>query len=1250
METEKSVSYDFSADTLPLETSVSVNRKRRGQVDHEQHEAEAIVDGRILKVKIRVEHGLHGEDQPDLLRDSFVGFDGNKFYCQVCGGFGEIVCCDGCPRVFHPDCIAPAHPSRRALDRDEDPWFCPECLENPDAIEGSNRVRSIVPSLSSTVLSAASVPPRTATSLPAQGHDEGNEPQDCSLRSLADELIDSTSFESSRGTLEKRKRALPIDESHREAKSKSKKRRSLSPAGPATSPLTTPVSRQTAESESPNSTKRDFGLAHATPAFYFYLTENRWKIERALTRNHRYFNRLPKGEARNALVAKEAALWWTKLRPADHRRYMNMSMRDFESQIIEWKEDKNLKDMGLDAKHVAAHTSSENAEDDEKLSVDKHEKRFLSNSVGSKPFNPEADQNYNRVLLDLLHDARFHPLPLFDVSRTDEDMILDDQSVKLTIPHFEVHGPISTSVGDECLGCTRGWLHFCPVLQRRVPAVEHRAKLQPPVSSLLGCRVGLALRPRFEVPPGEGTTKTELFQWTSSREILELSSLSVLPSSTLDFPNDRVDEVTRFIEDAMAMKIPEPERFSKAMFMSVPSQSGDEAPVYKCGRCRTIVYNDTGCVQCRRAQLVINTTKHTGNAHDRRIRKRDLAVRTAMLGRVTVKDGMEEKQARGDAAVSSAILRLRWAPDAILPPERSLIPRRTDAHEHQTLDRHPRVARSSDVDEGELAHESDTSICADSRISKTTTSSSDERDADYSATIESDSVKLDELHKKTLLVACCGIFLAVRRRDPLLLFAEPANAEGYSAIVQKPIDLGRIKHNLLHDQYSSIEMFVSDLKLVCENALAFNPYGSIYSKTARQLLIVIEKMHEKAQTWIQVMRCSVDNENASEALESLRLVWPDAVEVLEHGDWLKLQVQSDFMRTKENERAYYGAIAVRRVAAAAEASLAPYTDSSGLYGAVSLRSSTGDEDLRTFVNNRISGLRKPVQLKDVSTWREEGVVRLLRKVQSRRLDRRFASENGCSRCDRVKIPAKASELEQAHPGRGRRKGEGDVLRVDPSRMYLTTGMGSVTTCDRVEARRAEGVSEHSTTHACTSVRGSRIHGWGLFADQKFAKGDFVAEYIGEYVTNPVADAREKIYQWHRIQDYQFRVDDALVVDATLRGCDGRYINHNCNPNCFSKIIPENPTSPNEKRVVFIALREIDINEEITYDYQFPLEMNLQNRIPCNCQSDACRGFMNWDIPEKGSNRALLIQKRGANMRDRIRRLGRPLKRDEGLTE
>ena len=48
------------------------------------------------------------------------------------------------------------------------------------------------------------------------------------------------------------------------------------------------------------------------PAFYFYMVENRGKIERSLARSHRFFNRLPKGPERNALLAKEAAALWVK--------------------------------------------------------------------------------------------------------------------------------------------------------------------------------------------------------------------------------------------------------------------------------------------------------------------------------------------------------------------------------------------------------------------------------------------------------------------------------------------------------------------------------------------------------------------------------------------------------------------------------------------------------------------------------------------------------------------------------------------------------------------------------------------------------------------------------------------------------------------------------------------------------------------------------------------------------------------------
>jgi len=189
-----------------------------------------------------------------------------------------------------------------------------------------------------------------------------------------------------------------------------------------------------------------------------------------------------------------------------------------------------------------------------------------------------------------------------------------------------------------------------------------------------------------------------------------------------------------------------------------------------------------------------------------------------------------------------------------------------------------------------------------------------------------------------------------------------------------------------------------------------------------------------------------------------------------------------------------------------------------------------------------------------------------------------------------------------------------------------------------------------------SVRGSHIHGWGLFAEQPVVAGEVVAEYVGEYVSNAVADSRERKYQELRIQDYQFRVEANLVIDATMKGGCGRYINHCCDPNCIAQIIDGDYPQQHLKRVsellcpckvccnfsllilivlylcyligkvLVIARRDVKALEEITYDYQFPLENNLDARIPCNCGAVLCRGFMNWDLPEKGINTTEVHQK------------------------
>lgn len=57
------------------------------------------------------------------------------------------------------------------------------------------------------------------------------------------------------------------------------------------------------------------------------------------------------------------------------------------------------------------------------------------------------------------------------------------------------------------------------------------------------------------------------------------------------------------------------------------------------------------------------------------------------------------------------------------------------------------------------------------------------------------------------------------------------------------------------------------------------------------------------------------------------------------------------------------------------------------------------------------------------------------------------------------------------------------------------------------------------------------------------------------------------------------------------------------PNCYAKVI----TIESQKKIVIYSKQPIAVNEEITYDYKFPLE---ENKIPCLCGTENCRGTLN----------------------------------------
>ncbi|XP_062996751.1 histone-lysine N-methyltransferase 2B isoform X2 [Elgaria multicarinata webbii] len=144
-----------------------------------------------------------------------------------------------------------------------------------------------------------------------------------------------------------------------------------------------------------------------------------------------------------------------------------------------------------------------------------------------------------------------------------------------------------------------------------------------------------------------------------------------------------------------------------------------------------------------------------------------------------------------------------------------------------------------------------------------------------------------------------------------------------------------------------------------------------------------------------------------------------------------------------------------------------------------------------------------------------------------------------------------------------------------------------------------------TSKEAVGVYRSAIHGRGLFCKRNIDAGEMVIEYSGIVIRSVLTDKREKYYDSKGIGCYMFRIDDFDVVDATMHGNAARFINHSCEPNCYSRVIHVE----GQKHIVIFALRRIFRGEELTYDYKFPIE-DAGSKLPCNCGAKRCRRFLN----------------------------------------
>ena len=143
------------------------------------------------------------------------------------------------------------------------------------------------------------------------------------------------------------------------------------------------------------------------------------------------------------------------------------------------------------------------------------------------------------------------------------------------------------------------------------------------------------------------------------------------------------------------------------------------------------------------------------------------------------------------------------------------------------------------------------------------------------------------------------------------------------------------------------------------------------------------------------------------------------------------------------------------------------------------------------------------------------------------------------------------------------------------------------------------------------VRESVISGKGVFAKKLIKKGETICFMNGKV---------------HSLREMIVLVDSGLdegsdplgIDDETYMDLDELYrsINHSCDPNAFMR-----------GRNELVALKDIQVDEEITYDYSTTMNDNKEVieadgdelwTETCNCKSKNCRGIIDQfkTLPKK----------------------------------
>lgn len=113
------------------------------------------------------------------------------------------------------------------------------------------------------------------------------------------------------------------------------------------------------------------------------------------------------------------------------------------------------------------------------------------------------------------------------------------------------------------------------------------------------------------------------------------------------------------------------------------------------------------------------------------------------------------------------------------------------------------------------------------------------------------------------------------------------------------------------------------------------------------------------------------------------------------------------------------------------------------------------------------------------------------------------------------------------------------------------------------------------------------YGFGLFAKKDFKRGEYLLDYSGKKITKEEG-AKQKSGR------YLMHYDRNFLIDGKGHENLGRYLNHACKPNCTMFM--------EGKRIKFYTKKNIQVGEELTFDYGKEYFDEYIKPVGCKCNS------------------------------------------------